>query len=338
MSYRRHHRLHKRDAIKAAIVAVLIIIALVGGALAVKNWENNKFSTGSDEVSSLVLNEEQELKELTYQGETYRQRPDLETYLLMGVDEEGKAVSDNSYEGGGQADVQMVLVLDNANQTWQVLQINRDTITKVPVLDVLGNVAVYVDEQIALAHYYGDGLEQSCENTELAVSMLLNDQPIDGYVSVNMDAVGILTDLVGGVTLTVTSDFSEVDPTLVQGETMTLDGQKALTYVRSRYNVDDQTNIARMARQRQFLTALEKKLQQQDANFAAKAYEELSDYMVTDLGSKTVSQIGEKLKQYTELDLLTIDGENVVEDGHWAYHLEEDSLQKTILQLFYEKT
>jgi len=59
--------------------------------------------------------------------------------------------------------------------------------------------------------------------------------------------------------------------------------------------------------------------------------------MVTDLGSKTVSQIGEKLKQYTELDLLTIDGENVVEDGHWAYHLEEDSLQKTILQLFYEK-
>ena len=33
-----------------------------------------------------------------------------------------------------------------------------------------------------------------------------------------MDAVGIITDMVGGVTLTVTSDFSAIDPTLVEGE------------------------------------------------------------------------------------------------------------------------
>ena len=37
---------------------------------------------------------------------------------------------------------------------------------------------------------------------------------------------------------------------------MTLDGQKALTYVRSRHHIDDQTNIARMRRQQQFLTTL----------------------------------------------------------------------------------
>lgn len=61
----------------------------------------------------------------------------------MGIDVKGKAVAVDSYEGGGQADVQMVLVVDDANKTWQVLQINRDTITKVPVLDVLGGVAAY---------------------------------------------------------------------------------------------------------------------------------------------------------------------------------------------------
>lgn len=85
----------------------------------------------------------------------------------MGIDVKGKAVGVDSYEGGGQADVQMVLVVDDANKTWQVLQINRDTITKVPVLDVLGGVAAYADEQIALAHYYGNGRENSCENTAL---------------------------------------------------------------------------------------------------------------------------------------------------------------------------
>lgn len=118
---------------------------------------------------------------------------------------------------------------------------------------------------------------------------------------------------------------------------MTLNGQKALTYIRSRHHIDDQTNIARMARQRQFLAALEEKLKQQDAQFAATAYAALSDYMVTDIASGTASQIGEKLKQYRQLDVLTIEGENVIENGYWAYHLDETSRMKTILQLFYEK-
>ncbi len=337
MSYRRHKHLHRKDVIRAGIAVVLILILLIGGGLALRSWENRKFATGSDESGDEVIAGSQELKELTYNGDTYVQRADLETYLLMGVDKSGEAVSNESYEGGGQADVQMVLVVDDANKTWQVLQINRDTITDVPVRGVQGQVIGYETEQIALAYYYGDGREKSCENTELAVSNLLEGQNIDGYISVRMDGVGILTDLVGGVTLTVTSDFSKVDPTLVEGETVTLTGDKALTYVRSRYDVDDETNIARMARQRQFLTALEIKLQQQDAEFAAKAYDALSDYMVTDIGSKTVSNVADKMKQYTQLDLLTIDGSNVVEDEHWAYHLDEDSRMQTILQLFYKK-
>lgn len=314
-----------------------LLILLVCGVLALRFWEKRQYATGSDEVSSEVIAASGELKQVTYNGSVYQQRPELETYLMMGIDKEGKAEAVNSYEGGGQADVQIVLVVDDANQTWQMLQINRDTITKVPVLDVLGQVAVYVDQQIALAHYYGNGRENSCENNVLAVSMLLDDQPVDGYLAVNMDAVGIVTDLVGGVTLTVTSDFSEIDASLVQGETVTLTGQKALTYVRSRHNIDDQTNIARMRRQQQFLRALEEKLKQQDAEFAAKAYDELSDYMVTDIASGSAAKIGEKLKKYKQLDTLTIAGENVVENGFWAYHMDESSRQEAILQLFYEK-
>ena len=283
MRFREEKRLRRKDALKAGVAAAVALALLAGGAAALHFWENDRYATGSDEVGSAVIAAPEEQKEITYDGSTYRQRSGLETYLIMGIDVKGKAVAVDSYEGGGQADVQMVLVVDDANKTWQVLQINRDTITKVPVLDVLGGVAAYADEQIALAHYYGNGRENSCENTALAVSMLLDDQPIDGYFALNMDAVGIVTDLVGGVTLTVTSDFSEIDPTLVQGEEMTLDGEKALTYVRSRHHIDDQTNIARMARQRQFLAALEEKLRQQDSQFAAEAYTALEDYMVTDI-------------------------------------------------------
>ena len=57
----------------------------------------------------------------------------------------------------------------------------------------------------------------------------------------------------------------------------------------------------------------------------------------TDIASGTAAKIGEKLKQYKQLDTLTIDGENVIENGYWAYHLDESSREATVLQLFYEK-
>ena len=338
MRHSDRRRISRRDFFKAAGLTVATLAALGGGAYALQRWDDSQNAVSvSDTGPGNDHREAAELKELTYKGKTYRQRPELETYLFMGIDTMGAAVGVNSYAGGGQADVQIVAVLDNEARTWQALQLNRDSIVRVPVLGVGGDIVAYEDEQLALAHYYGNGREQSCENTVLAVSMLLGDQPIDGYMAVNMDAVGILTDLVGGVTLTVTSDFSAIDPSLVQGETITLTGEQALTYVRSRANIDDETNLARMNRQRQYMTALEEKWMQKDANFVVEAYDALADYMVTDIASGTAAEIGERMQDYTQLEVLTIDGENVVEGEHWAYYLDEDSLQETILQLFYNE-
>ena len=331
-------RISRRDMLKAAGALTAALAALGGGAWLLQRMDREQDrANASDSYTTNDHRAEAELQEITYNGRTYRQRPGLETYLLMGVDTSGEGLGVNSYAGGGQADVQIVVVLDDANQTWQMLQLNRDSIVQVPVRGVQGDIIAYDNEQLALAYYYGDGREQSCENTVLTVSTLLGGQTIDGYAAVNMDAVGIITDMVGGVTLTVSSDFSAIDPTLVEGETVTLYGDQALTYVRSRYNIDDETNIARMARQRQFLAALEEKLRQQDGAFVASAYEELADYMVTSIASGTAAEIAGRMQRYTELPLLTIDGENVVENEHWAYHLDEDSLQQTILELFYQE-
>lgn len=48
-------------------------------------------------------------------------------------------------------------------------------------------------------------------------------------------------------------------------------------------------------------------------------------------------RLGLELLREASCPLLTIDGENTVEDGYWAYYLDPDSLQKTILQLFYQE-
>ena len=338
MKNNERRRISRRDFFKAVGAVAVTLVALGGGAYLLQSWDDkHNQSNAADSYTTNDHRTQAELKELIYKGKMYRQKADVESYLFLGIDIMGPAVGTQSYIAGGQADTQILLVLDNEAQTWQILQINRDSMVEVPVISMMGTVPYTIVQQIALAHSYGNGREQSCENNVKAVSMMLEDQPIDGYFSLNMGGIGILVDLVGGVTLTVTSDFSAIDPSLVEGETITLNGDQAFDYVHARKDVDDQTNTARMGRQRQFLKAFEEKVRDMDPDFAVTAYDALSDYVITDIKSGTAVDIAERLQNYTELPLLTIDGENAVVDGYWAYYLNEDSLQETILEMFYDE-
>ena len=207
----------------------------------------------------------------------------------------------------------------------------------VPVLDLRGDVIGYERQQLALAHAYGDGTNNSCRNTVDAVSRLLGGAPIDGYAALNMDGIALFNDAIGGVTVTITSDFTAVDPTLVEGETITLNGQQAMEFVRTRMDVDDQTNLARMERQRIYLEAMKPQLLALSEEDIIQVVDAVDDYLVTNIGSQAILNLAEKLKDYQELPELTIDGENTIEDEHVAYILDEDSLQQVILQLFYQK-
>lgn len=326
-------RIRKEDKYNAILVFLVLVIILSGTMVGINIWENYRYQTGSTGQGGGI--QKTELKHVEYNGTDYVQREDLETYLFMGVDRSGEVQETENYDAG-QADMQLLVTIDHKNKTWQMLQLNRDSMVEVSVLDFFGNPSGTEFQQLTLAHSYGDGKEQSCGNVVNTVSNMFNGQKIDGYFSVNMDAVAVLNDMVGGVPVTVTSDFTAVDPTLVEGETITLTGEQALTFVRIRRDVDDQTNLSRMARQRQYMDALQKKIKEQDEEFAIRAYEALADYMVTDEGSGTAANIAGYMREYTELSMLTIDGESRVENGNNAYYLDEDSKTLAMLGMFYE--
>ena len=334
MNHHPDRRISRRDFFRAAGVAAAALAALGLGGYAVQRWD-----TAGEAPAASGSGQPRPAWQETVQadGRTWRRKTNLESYLFLGIDTLGKAEGTQSYVAGGQADAQILLVVDHTARTWQMLQINRDSMVQVPVLSMMGTVPYTIRQQIALAHAYGNGREQSCENNVKAVSMLLGDQPIDGYLSLTMGGVGVLVDLVGGVTLTLASDLSAIDPALTQGATVTLNGEQALAYVHTRQNVDDQTNLARMDRQRQFLRAFEEQARQMDPSFALDAYQAAEDYIITNLSSGRAANLAGQLQQYTQLPVLTIAGENTVEDGYWAYELDQDSLQQTILQLFYQE-
>ena len=57
-----------------------------------------------------------------------------------------------------------------------------------------------------------------------AVSTLLGGHKIDGFAMVNMSAIEVVNDMVGGVTVTIEDDFPDSD-TLIKGQTVTLHGE-----------------------------------------------------------------------------------------------------------------
>lgn len=339
-SIHRYSRIYRRDLRRAGVVIGVFVLLVIVAVFLIQHWENKTYATsakGVKGVESSALLDDLQLPDITYHGVIYESKPLIEAYLVMGIDVSGPVVSVPGAYNGGQADALFLMVVDNESETWRILRLNRDSMVEVPVLDLRGDIVGYQYQQLALAHAYGDGTRNSCENTVNAVSIMLGGCPIDGYASLNMDGVVILNDAVGGVTLTVSSDFTAIDPTLIEGETITLNGQQAMEYVRSRMSVDDQSNLARMERQRQYLEAVKPQLLTLNDEEILRTYDALSDYIVTNLGSQEILDLAEKIAVYEELPALTIEGTNAVNDGHMTYTLNEDSLQQVILELFYRE-
>ena len=276
-------------------------------------------------------------KKITRNGVDYFPRQDITVVLVIGVDQYGPVAASGSYNNKGAADMVALMIFDEKNESYTVVGLNRDTMVDMPVLGIGGKIAGKQNAQLALSHTQGSGLEDSCENVRKTVSDLLYGLNIDYYISMNMDAISTLNDAVGGVTVTVTEDFSHVDPTITKGE-ITLRGQQAINYVRTRKEVGDQLNISRMKRQEDyikgFLEALRKKVDN-SGSFALSTFEEISPYIVTDMSTTIFSNMLQRYTEYDFLQIISPEGANILTEQYYEFHLDEKKLDNLILQLFY---
>lgn len=168
-----HSRVHRRDAARAAAAAALLALILLAALFGISRWERQAYASGVGSTAAASRGQ----PDITWNGTVYTPKQQVEAYLLMGIDVTGPVTSRPGNYNGGQADAQFLLVLDNEAQTWQMLRLNRDSMVDVPVLDLRGDVIGYERQQLALAHAYGDGTNNSCRNTVDAVSRLLGGAP-----------------------------------------------------------------------------------------------------------------------------------------------------------------
>ena len=195
----------------------------------------------------------------------YQARPASETTtsLLIGYDHDAEGALEelHGYSHGGQADFLLLVQLDHRSEKIRMLQIDRDTMTAVHMMDDLGTRRGAFTLQICLAHAFGSTREENNANTVRAVEDLLkisgdgDGAQIDWYLAMDISGISRLNDLLGGVTVNLEDDLSALDPAMTPGATLRLTGEQAERFCRGRYGVGDQTNASRMRRQRQYMAA-----------------------------------------------------------------------------------
>lgn len=325
-------KIASKNRIIQCCLIVLVAIFLISAALiVVELWDksHNKFPESSYWGEEVV----------SYNGKEYVLKDEIETFLVLGLDKfEGDVVSD-SYNNDKQSDFLMLFVFDNTSKKSAAIHINRDTMATVNILGVAGEKIGTVTEQIALAHTEGNGKDVSCRNVADSVSSVLLGMRVNHYLSLTLDAVPAFNNLVGGVEVTVLDDFTGIDETLVKGETVTLTGEQALHYVRTRAGLEDSSNATRMVRQRQYIEALHGKTQQimaSDEEFVVKASLEMSKYIISDRSVTQLQELAKKFNEYEFVGINSIEGENKKGEEFMEFYPDEESVKETVIELFYK--
>lgn len=341
----------KKDYLKVFLSLALIVIIVIGLVLLLRFWEQQHYSSvptkipdagsGENEGDDWLDEEDNGLDEAYYNDQWYVKKAGLETILLMGVDKYKDDDDWDSYINPQQCDFIMAIILDHNNKTYTPLHINRDTMTNINILDVNGQLSGSMKAQIALSHTFGTGGADSCQNTVDAVSQLLSGEAIAHYISVTMDAIPIVNDAVGGVKVTVMDDFSNIRSDFIQGEEITLIGEQALAYVRVRKGLQDEddTNLHRMERQRQYMSALKSTFESKiddNPGLVLSVLMGISDYMVSDCDIYDLSDIANNALEYEAQEIRYLKGEAVLGERFVEFYYDEDALNQLILELYYE--
>ena len=323
---------NRKPSIIGLVVLILLFVLAFGGYFAY-NWYQSKYVVEERSVETPGFGR---YEERIFDGVTYYKRTGITTILIMGVDRDTSEEM-VGYRMGGQADFQMLLVLDHERKEIHTFQIDRDTMTTFTQLTASGKPVTSKPLQICLAHAYGESQAACALNQVDAVEKLLPGLKIDLYMAFDYNAVPIINDMLGGITVTLEDDFTGADPEMVQGRTITLKGKQAEHFVRSRMSVGDGTNVSRQKRQRVWIDGAIKRIEEctkEDSSFVNKMYEQLGRRLTTNMSEGRLINEFNAAYNYTRLPLEELEGEHYATD-YMEFHPTDESKTRWIKNTYY---
>lgn len=316
--------------ILSGIITLFVLINVGKGAM----LDANK--TAVIDVPTYVQQVEQDGKTIVYNGKTYKYNENITSILFMGIDRDDFSNDNETVGTNGDADALMLLTYDTSNGDTNLISISRDTMADIDVYSKDGTYIGIEKQQLCLAYAYGDGKETSCTNQVNAVSRLFYNIPISSYLSMDLDAVSVLNDAVGGVTVTSPQTFNE----FVEGETVTLYGERAEVFVRNRDTSVLDSNNSRMERQRVYIESFFNTVAsatKENMMVPVDLFNAASPYTVTNIDVPKVTYLASNIlqKDFSEIKMQNVPGEIVQGEVFAEYHLDQEKFYELFLNVYY---
>lgn len=311
-------------------IAVTFFVMRYLGHKTMLNYNNLKMELPEE------IDYENNGRTLYYNGHTYEFNDNIASILFMGIDNR-ELLDDAVAATSGQADALYLFTYDTSNGKIKVLCINRDTMAEVIRYNAAGKYHDTETRQICLAYAYGDGKTSSAENQITAVERLIYNIPINAYYAIDLSAIKVLNDDIGGVTLTPEYTFGS----FTKGQQITIRGDQAEEFVRYRdiSLVDD--NLRRMACQRLYINSFTNQIVpaiKKDISIPLKLYQDTSEYTVTNINANVMTYLASSLAMnYSGLNMITTEGtyKMVEGDASAEFYLDKDDFFEKILDIYY---
>ena len=283
-------------------------------------------------------------------GKKYKQKT-LTTYLLMGLDKEGYITKTDSFVNNQQCDFVAILSFDYQKREYTILQFNRDSMVKIEKIGLKSvRTNDYITAQIALAHTWGTGLEDSCENARRCVSNLLYNLEIDYYITFTMDAIKEVVNYISndtGVPVTFDKDYTDIDSRYVQGSTLNLNGDESMGFIRARIGVEDDTNISRMGRQKLYMNSFIDYIKQMEEENREVDYLELykkihkdsyeESVIFTDCPANVIASLFNDIDDFTMKSMDSPTGEADYSKEYVEFYIDQTSLDNLAIDFYFNE-
>lgn len=295
----------KSTAFKVIITILIVLIVLI---IAAGIFVFSKLHSLNNSINHPLNRDHSQLRQKSLKD------GDPMTVVLYGIDDDSERHQENL---GQRSDSIVLMSINPKNKKTVMVSIPRDTRAEI--------VGRNTTEKINHAYAYG--------GPKMAVNSLekLMNVPVDHYIAINMDGVKTVVDEIGGVDVTSNATFKFHGYQFEQGEKYHMDGDKALTYMRSRKEEGAGGDEGRQLRQQQVITAVAKEAF--SINSITKLngiFKAAQDNLKTDLSFVQLNSFKSDYdKAQDNVEKLTIDGQNKVgDDGLYYFYPDKNSMNE----------
>lgn len=319
----------KKTIIILSVIVLFILSIILSYFIILKIGEKRLRESLSFTDDMLSTNAYGDEADVYHNGKAYYYNKELINILLIGVDKE------NSIDKkGNQADAIYLVSADFKNKKAYIIAISRNTLTDIEIYDMNGEFLDTEYKQICLSYAYGSDNQDSSRLTSKAVSRLLYNIPINGYYTVFMDAIGEIVNSVGGVSVTVPEDMTEVVENWKKGAKVTVKGDNAIKYLQYRQDSSEE----RLQRQKQFISSFvssAKKAVGKDISLPFDMYKKLAKDTVTDVDATSAVYLASEIIK-ADFEILQVPGKVGFDGTYETFETDEEALYEQVLDVFYK--